>query len=425
MAQQLINVGATANDGTGDTWRDAFVKVNANETELFTNLASQASNTIVVNKESDFPVQDGTTITLATDTAYWIGSVFSTAKTIIGDGSILFSSGSTGSPLLTYTGTGSMFKVTNSRLTINDITVDCPNGTLLEVIGSGSGDSGERMNLSEVVCANCVKVLDFKNAGAIIIDTVTMANVTGSAPFTFTGSNIVILSLSRVGVLGLIASAVCYDFGTAVSGDIEIIDNIVFGNAAATVISGLTGSGNIASGSIGEVSGSNFGAFTTPLSGITEQDARWDFIGNAGVSNSRNAADSFLTTLETVTIVTQSVFVQVNGTNWQTTVSDRFTSANTGIVTYIGERDVEVKVSGYATVAKVGGGADEIEIRFALNGTTLERSGGTTENASPTSVPLEALIPLTNGDEINFFVANNSSTSNVEVSKASLVIVSA
>lgn len=35
-AQQTINVGSAANDGTGDTGRSAFQKVNANETELYT-----------------------------------------------------------------------------------------------------------------------------------------------------------------------------------------------------------------------------------------------------------------------------------------------------------------------------------------------------------------------------------------------------
>src|SRR5210317_1797207 len=35
MAKQTINVGSTANDGTGDKLRDAFVKVNENFTELY------------------------------------------------------------------------------------------------------------------------------------------------------------------------------------------------------------------------------------------------------------------------------------------------------------------------------------------------------------------------------------------------------
>jgi len=33
--QQLINIGAAANDGTGDTWRNAMDKSNDNFTELF------------------------------------------------------------------------------------------------------------------------------------------------------------------------------------------------------------------------------------------------------------------------------------------------------------------------------------------------------------------------------------------------------
>lgn len=35
MAKQTINVGTTANDGTGDTLRDSFVKVNENFTEVY------------------------------------------------------------------------------------------------------------------------------------------------------------------------------------------------------------------------------------------------------------------------------------------------------------------------------------------------------------------------------------------------------
>lgn len=50
MAQQLINVGSAANDRAGDTWRDSFIKVNANETELY-SLA--LDNIVVVKQASD------------------------------------------------------------------------------------------------------------------------------------------------------------------------------------------------------------------------------------------------------------------------------------------------------------------------------------------------------------------------------------
>ncbi len=38
MAKQTINVGTTANDGTGDTLRASFVKVNDNFTEVYNSL---------------------------------------------------------------------------------------------------------------------------------------------------------------------------------------------------------------------------------------------------------------------------------------------------------------------------------------------------------------------------------------------------
>ncbi len=46
MAKQSINIGATANDRTGDSLRAAFVKVNENFTELYTALGLNADTTL-------------------------------------------------------------------------------------------------------------------------------------------------------------------------------------------------------------------------------------------------------------------------------------------------------------------------------------------------------------------------------------------
>lgn len=43
MAQQTVNIGATANDDTGDTLRAGGQKINANFTELYGRLADQVS----------------------------------------------------------------------------------------------------------------------------------------------------------------------------------------------------------------------------------------------------------------------------------------------------------------------------------------------------------------------------------------------
>ena len=50
MAQQLLNVGSSANDGTGDTLRAAMIKTNENFTELY-NSPLLASGIIVEGNE--------------------------------------------------------------------------------------------------------------------------------------------------------------------------------------------------------------------------------------------------------------------------------------------------------------------------------------------------------------------------------------
>ena len=49
MAQQTINIGATANDGTGDQLRTAFDKVNDNFNEVYTELGGASLSNINIS----------------------------------------------------------------------------------------------------------------------------------------------------------------------------------------------------------------------------------------------------------------------------------------------------------------------------------------------------------------------------------------
>lgn len=67
MAKQIINVGLSANDGSGDPIRTAMVKVNANFTELYSANSSFSGNyTDLINKPNipdsllDLAITDGT-----------------------------------------------------------------------------------------------------------------------------------------------------------------------------------------------------------------------------------------------------------------------------------------------------------------------------------------------------------------------------
>jgi hypothetical protein len=79
MAQQTINIGAAANDGTGDPIRDAFDKVNDNFTELYTDKAPLASPTFTGAPAA--PTAAGGTNTTQIATTAFVTSAVSTAVT--------------------------------------------------------------------------------------------------------------------------------------------------------------------------------------------------------------------------------------------------------------------------------------------------------------------------------------------------------
>jgi hypothetical protein len=67
MAQDLINVGAVANDRTGDSWRNSLIKVNANETELYADVSTNAAG-IATNAQS---IIDTTALIAGLTKTYW------------------------------------------------------------------------------------------------------------------------------------------------------------------------------------------------------------------------------------------------------------------------------------------------------------------------------------------------------------------
>ena len=56
MAKQTINIGTTANDGTGDTVRSAFDKVNDNFTELYDERLKGAYATATIDGSNNLTV---------------------------------------------------------------------------------------------------------------------------------------------------------------------------------------------------------------------------------------------------------------------------------------------------------------------------------------------------------------------------------
>ena len=426
MAQQLINVGAVANDRTGDTWRDAFVKVNANETELFA--FKDSIDTISVSQESEFPVQDATTITLEANTDTKVTGTFTTAKSFtVKNGAVLRAATSLGHRL-TYSGTGSMFNITDASFLIRTISVDHPNAKGINFVETVGGQFSFTSN--EVFHVSGTQYGSFTNPFSVLINQGGGTNM--GQGITVSGTNIPIFGINRMFFSSISSGFKSVDFGTATLLSPEIKDMGTFAPPGAFGISGLAASGNIPVGFRAMVVGCEFAGGMTDLENISPNDVRWNFEDNNPTRDSRNEADMFLTGgSETITTGSAGDWQEIgvpSVATWSGDIASRFTLGTDGVLTYIGERSIDVRMSGRATVEKSGGGSDVLEVRIAKNwdGTAsdagLAKSRAQTQNTSPTTVPIGALTSLVTNDDIRVIFSNTTGTSNIIASVSSLEI---
>lgn len=86
MAKQVIGIGTTANDGTGDPLRTAFNKANDNFTELYNGAGGVADDSVTYAK---LGTEFTTSAALATDVDFSTAQVFT--KTLSGATTLTFS----------------------------------------------------------------------------------------------------------------------------------------------------------------------------------------------------------------------------------------------------------------------------------------------------------------------------------------------
>ncbi len=428
MAQQNITIG-TADAKSGDTLFSAFTKSQANFTELYG--LHFDGNLVDVYQESDFQTQDATTITIESGMSYFIRNPVTTTKNFIMAGGSI-SSILTDIPFLTTTAAGVMFTASQNTAVITNIRVSCPNAVAFQVVGDGTLGSIAAFTVNVVAVDACTGAANAIDGGIMIFNTILFLGSFLTSPVTLSGSGAQIQSLDKVTLIGVASGIAGFDMGTTVNTEIELLNFRVFGDPAGFAIKGLANAGNIATGGSIMVIGGSFAGFTSPLSGVQVNDIRSDYRDNTGLSDSRNAVDAYMTGgSETITTGSAGDWQEIgvpSTATWASTVSDRFTVSSGGVITYIGESDLEVSMNGRATVEKVGGGSNILEVRFAINwdGTAsdsgLERSRAQTQNTDPTTVPIGALALLTTNDNLRAIFSNTDGTSNIVASVASLEV---
>lgn len=421
MVQQVINIGAAANDRTGDTWRDAMDKSNENFTELFEFDASQ--KTIQVAQESDFPVQDATTITLESGRLYFVTGSFTVAKRFVCENGASLNSSNELGVVLTYSGTGSMFTGVDVNFLISGLSLKATGGAAL-------------FNFSDVALLNA-HVFIFRNGGvqqaakfgtftsmaSIVIADVGATSVDDG--LTIIGAGWRVWRFQNFGQLSASAAFIGFDLGVATCNLMTFNTLLLSAPAGGIGISGAAASANVIVGNLATVVGCNFLGVITPLSGIAAGDIRWFFnLNNAIKDTMPDAMVSLNNNAAETVIATQSIPVKVNGT-FTIERDTQFTADTTGRITYDGERDITSPIDIVTTVTSASGTNKDVKVYLALNGAFIANSGkiGRVGATDPRLVSSIWQLTLEPGDFLEIFIENNSDTINLVVVDAVLRVL--
>lgn len=444
MVQQVINIGTVADDGTGDTFRGAFDKTNDNFDELFPlannalaktsgspqtvtgevdftgglkvngNLVVQPTRQVVVNVLADFPTPVSSVITLAANTRYLIGDNINLGvnRIVMSDSSALTGIEST-VITLTYTDTGDMITMNNVTARVSNIILSAASGRVYNWT-----DTVTKIGrFNDVTISACQKIGVFNGTSGILRFTnhsISSAIVDG---IEFIGNFRSLLW--EVSAVTMTAGAL-FNLGTATFD--SFIATTVLGtlNGTSNFISGAAASANINTGGDGLVTANRLSGAGVPLSGVTVDDALWNFFHNDDIADTRPDGLLSMQANATATVIAVAgTPVLVAGT-WVVERNSQTTGTTAGRTTYDGGKNATLPITGSFTVEPVSGGAVNISIEVAIGGVVVPNSKRTanTSAGNPVSITAPWQEVFSTTDFVEFFVTNEATTVNILVSSA-------
>ncbi len=411
MAQQTINTGATANDGTGDTVRDALVKTNDNFDELYAQSVAlnPDSKLVAVFGESDLPDASGGQRLLDSGKTYvFYNSVSIPDQLVPGAGTEIAAIGR--NIILSYTGTGVFIPSNDNDFAITNITI------------SAASVGAKVMSLSTTslkVCRvsncsfQCYTFADFSGVDWVaLMDNVGILSLQSNA-ITCSGT-CRSFSISTMGVIP--ATGIIFDLDSCVF-DSLVIDKVVYNLAPSTTfISGLSNNGNISAAGRGVVincQGNNTGG--TDLVGVSPGDARWKFENNTPIADTRNDFLVYFDGASTTTINVAGTYELVNGT-YTEDHANGFTSTTGGRLTWDGVEDISTPVDIAVSLEPASGVNKDIAVKVAVNGVVQgPELPSRVDSGNPQNINIPWQTMLSSGDYVEAYVANLTDTTNIQV----------
>lgn len=341
------------------------------------------TNTVIINQESDFPIQTATTITLSAKTRYVIGSAISSGKRFICEDGFVFTAENQFGVTYTYSGTGDMFSSTLAHGIVEDIELNAPN--------ANQGFNMSDTSLTKIFICRNIRFIRVPKWGTYSGFATTIINSSSSIDsddgLTLSGSSQTIFNISEFAIFSSSASCVQIDLGAQIIPNIEINNLVLIAPAGSIQLKGLPNNGNVPSGALAMISNSSvLGGSIDQLSGVSVDDFRWEFTGNNQTPDTRPDGLVSIVTNTTETVIAASSTdgsnaVKMAGT-WTIEGSSHFTVDTTGRITYIGERNFTAPIDVTINVLMASGSTKNVAAYLNVNG-TIERA--TEGRASPTS----------------------------------------
>lgn len=405
MAQQIINVGSSANDRTGDTWRDSMIKVNDNFTEVYDFIDSV--EIVYVAQESDFPTQDATTITLESNKFYWATATFTTSKNFICQNGSAITCGSKFGPAINFTGTGVMFSFDDANFSIQNANIDAGSSGVI-FGGVDTAINNKNFICRNVFCGFCSSVGTITDFATVEIEGLTVP-LASSDGLTVNGSALTV-TIDRFLIQSTSSTFKGVDIDSIVPSVFKMSQSTILGTSASAYgLSGLASSGNVPAGRTFMVTECEFLGSLTPLENISVNDVRWVFRDNTPIPDTKAVALLSMPTNATPTVVTVSTPTLVLGT-WTVERESILDGDTAGRITSLLEKTLDVSIAAVLSVEPASGSNKTIAVYLAKNGTAITNSARTVvaSSGTPVSVSLPWIENLDENDYVEIFVENRT-----------------
>jgi hypothetical protein len=321
-------------------------------------------------------------------------------------------------PVLTYSGSGTMFTSANVSIAITDLQVSAPSGQVLDCSTSGF----HIVSIRNFNIQSCASIGTFNGLLAVVINNLLCLSAAQGVAFSGSGYNLI--SLIDVGIISTSASFIAFDLGTAVAENINIKGGQITGPAGSIGIKGATGDANLTATGSGEIAQMQFIGDITELSGIDiSTDVQWASIDNQGIIDSHPDSLSSNTAGVLVTIAGINTPTLIDGT-WVDATSQQFTVSGSGRVTYNGIKPMSAPITLSVAADPASGSAKDFRVYIALNGTEITASGVPARASAGDRTPVTVIWQheFTTNDYIEAFISNESDAIDFDVVHAVLRI---